>query len=192
MKKYLVILMILVLTSTQTLFSQDHRWQLTLADGKLISKVGLHSLFGDSLVVTGNNTVLLVEVGQIREIRLVKVSKLEEGVEIGAGVGTVFGAVYYLATYKEKSVQEPTKSKGWEGIGPKIPDLSGVEEVLGTLGSALVGGLAGAIVGTVIGAVSSSDEVYDLSQLSLEAKLTSISKILAEQQSKLSINKILQ
>ncbi len=176
MKKYFLILMLLVLTSTQILFSQEHRWQLTLADGKIMSGVTLDSLSNGSLVVKRNNSSLSVEVKQIREIRLMKESKLEEGAEIGAGVGLIVGAVYYLATYKEESLSHPN----WT----VVPDVRPAGKVLGTLGSSIVCGLAGAIVGGVVGAVSSRDEVYDLSQLTSEAKLVSINKILTQQQAK--------
>ncbi len=165
--KFLVagITFLFILSSVQTSFCQDYRWKLTLADGKTISEVALDSRSGDSLIVKRDDSTFAVEVGQIHEVRLVRKSNVKQGAIIGAAVGLLAGAVYYLKTY-----EEPPNTL-LPGVGAK--------KTVGTINSSVEGGLIGTAVGATVGALWGSDEVYNLSQIGLKGKLTAIDWILS-------------
>jgi hypothetical protein len=59
----------------------DDRWQLTLEDGGIVWDVRLQQLTEDRLSVTQQDSVIVVKVGEIREMRRFRKSDMQ----IGAG-----------------------------------------------------------------------------------------------------------
>ena len=77
----------LVLTAPETLRAQDgsDRWQITLENGQYIWDIRLVRLGGDSLLFRQADTVGIVPVGQISELRLIRKTEMRVGAGEGAG-----------------------------------------------------------------------------------------------------------
>jgi hypothetical protein len=64
--------------------AQDDRWQLTLADGSYLWDVRLVKLEGDSIHTRGRDSLAVVSVGQVNELRLIRKSEMQLGTPGGA------------------------------------------------------------------------------------------------------------
>ena len=70
--------------AAQTSGSGDDRWQLTLADGSYLWDVRLVKLEGDSIHTRGRDSVAVVSVGRVNELRLIRKSEIQLGTPGGA------------------------------------------------------------------------------------------------------------
>jgi hypothetical protein len=64
--------------------SDDDRWQLTLADGSYLWDVRLVKLEGDSIHTRRGDSVAVVSVAQVNELRLIRKSEMQLGTPGGA------------------------------------------------------------------------------------------------------------
>ena len=64
--------------------SDDDRWQLTLADGSYLWDVRLVKLEGDSIHTRRGDSVAVVSVVQVNELRLIRKSEMQLGTPGGA------------------------------------------------------------------------------------------------------------
>jgi hypothetical protein len=64
--------------------SDDDRWQLTLADGSYLWDVRLVKLDGDSIHTRRGDSVAVVSVAQVNELRLIRKSEMQLGTPGGA------------------------------------------------------------------------------------------------------------
>src|SRR5688572_5862289 len=62
----------------------DDRWQLTLTDGSYLWDVRLVKLEGDSIHARGRDSVAVVSVAQVNELRLIRKSEMQLGTPGGA------------------------------------------------------------------------------------------------------------
>ncbi len=62
----------------------DDRWQLTLADGSYLWDVRLAKLEGDSIHTRRGDSVAVVSVAQVNELRLIRKSEIQLGTPGGA------------------------------------------------------------------------------------------------------------
>jgi hypothetical protein len=62
----------------------DDRWQLMLADGSYLWDVRLVKLEGDSIHTRGRDSVAVVSVAQVNELRLIRKSEIQLGAPGGA------------------------------------------------------------------------------------------------------------
>ena len=69
----------------------DDRWQLTLADGTYLWDVRLVKLEADSIHVRGRDSVAVVSVAQVSELRLIRKSEIQLGTP-GAAMSALTGA----------------------------------------------------------------------------------------------------
>jgi hypothetical protein len=68
----------------QTPPKNDDRWQLTLADGSYLWDVRLVKLDGDSIHTRGRDSLAVVSVEQVNELRLIRKSEMQLGTPGGA------------------------------------------------------------------------------------------------------------
>jgi hypothetical protein len=68
----------------QTTRPADDRWQLTLADGSYLWDVRLVKLTGDSIHARRGDSLAVVSVGQVNELRLIRKSEVQLGTPGGA------------------------------------------------------------------------------------------------------------
>ncbi|MGH7631687.1 MAG: hypothetical protein ACREOF_20325 [Gemmatimonadales bacterium] len=68
----------------QTPGREDDRWQLTLADGSYLWDVRLLKLDGDSIHTRRGDSVTVVSVAQVNELRLIRKSEMQLGTPGGA------------------------------------------------------------------------------------------------------------
>ncbi|HET8622677.1 MAG TPA: hypothetical protein VFM14_03875 [Gemmatimonadales bacterium] len=80
----LVLAVIPQTASAQTSRPPDDRWQLTLADGSYLWDVRLVKLEGDSIHARGGDSLAVVWVGQVNEMRLIRKSEMQLGTPGGA------------------------------------------------------------------------------------------------------------
>ena len=172
--------LVIFIISSSSLWSKNEDWQITLANGDMISHVSLQRLEDDSLVVSSLSetssdaqSFKWIPVESIIELRQIKYSKFRKGAEIGclcgAAAGIVFGTGAGLSVFEED-----------EDI-----DILQVSE--GALVMGIFGGLAGSVLGGLVGLVGSTagkDEVYALSRMDHETKLKTIQRILSKDSAK--------
>ena len=150
-------------------FAQQKNLAITLRNGATIWQSNIEELSKDSVKISDSERFQWVKVDSILEIREIKKSKFWQGAGIGFLGGATVGGVIAKATYKKS---EPSKDSF-------SFDFSG----LNTLAGIVAGGVLGFSVGGAIGASAGSDEVYDLSQKTLDQKLQIIKSIILKKDS---------
>jgi hypothetical protein len=83
----LLLLALLAAFAAESLAAQsrpDDRWQLTLADGSYLWDVRLVKLEGDSIHTRRGDSVAVVSVAQVNELRLIRKSEVQLGTPGGA------------------------------------------------------------------------------------------------------------
>jgi hypothetical protein len=68
------------------------RWQITLADGRILWDVRLVKLAGESLHVRRGDSLAVVSVGQVTELRLIQKSELRLGDGAAGAMAALMGA----------------------------------------------------------------------------------------------------
>jgi hypothetical protein len=153
-------------------FSQSQNWQLTLANGRILSDVMWVKLEGDSVLVSsGSSLVRCFLIDSIAEVRKINQSRFWKGAGIGLITGAAAGALI------GRSVYQPSNAPHGEffiDFGPGINALAG----------GVLGGLAGIITGGLIGAAAGADEVHDFSESTQLQKLQTVRSIILKDQSK--------
>lgn len=72
--------------------SNPDRWQITLSNGQIIWDVRLVKLDGDSLHVSQGDSLAVVSVGQITELRLIQKTEVREGDMAGGAMPALMGS----------------------------------------------------------------------------------------------------
>ncbi|MGE5687562.1 MAG: hypothetical protein ACM34D_08690 [Gemmatimonadota bacterium] len=72
--------------------SNPDRWQITLGNGQIIWDVRLVRLDGDSLHVRQGDSLVVVSVGQITELRLIQKTEVREGDMAGGAMPALMGS----------------------------------------------------------------------------------------------------
>jgi hypothetical protein len=72
--------------------SNPDRWQITLGNGQIIWDVRLVKLDGDSLYVSQGDSLAVVSVGQITELRLIQKTEVREGDMAGGAMPALMGS----------------------------------------------------------------------------------------------------
>ena len=80
-----------VVAQTQNQSNPD-RWQITLSNGQIIWDVRLVKLDGDSLHVRQGDSLAVVSVGQITELRLIQKTEVREGDMAGGAMPALMGS----------------------------------------------------------------------------------------------------
>jgi hypothetical protein len=75
----------------QTANDQD-RWQVTLAEGQVLWDVRLVKLAGDSLQVRRGDSLAVVPIAKITELRLIKKSEMQLGNPAGGAMAALMGS----------------------------------------------------------------------------------------------------
>jgi hypothetical protein len=81
--------------------ADSDRWQVTLGEGQVLWDVRLVKLAGDSLYTRRGDSVSVVPVGKITELRLIRKSEMQVGGPAGGAMGALMGSddeVYDLTT----------------------------------------------------------------------------------------------
>ncbi len=158
-----------------SLMSQDTTWQMTLSGGQVISNVEMKKLNDDSLIISNvaGNRSIPVEI--IIEIRLVKEGYFWKGAKTGALIGAAIGGVTgAIAGANAK----PSPGTLFGDIDKTTLHLVAVP--LGAIVYGAMFGVIGGVIGGPIGAMYGVDEVYDLSNMALRGKLSTIQSILTK------------
>jgi len=164
---------------TAPAMSQRTTWQVTLSSGDVISNVELQRLNGDSLVVSNALGSQSISVESITEIRLVRKTSFWKGAKTGALIGAATGVAVGVAFGASATPSSGT-------IGPEL-DATSLRITAAFLGAVVYGtalAVVGGTIGGVVGAVSGVDDVYDLSQMPLRGKLTTIQSLLKRDENK--------
>ncbi|MGH7518886.1 MAG: hypothetical protein ACREOC_15720 [Gemmatimonadales bacterium] len=85
--RLLLLLALLAAFAAESIAAQgrsDDRWQLTLADGSYLWDVRLVKLEGDSIHTRRGDSVAVVSVAQVNELRLIRKSEMQLGAPGGA------------------------------------------------------------------------------------------------------------
>jgi len=81
--------------------ADSDRWQVTMGEGQVLWDVRLMKLAGDSLYTQRGDSVAVVPVARITELRLIKKSEMQVGGPAGGAMGALMGSddeVYDLTT----------------------------------------------------------------------------------------------
>ena len=153
-----------VLFSNYT-FAQNKNYQITFTSGDTISQVSMERVEGDSVEVLRDGQSQWLKIDSIVEIRQVKKMDLWPTTWIAALGGGVIGGVIGKAAYK------PESSTGYFNF-----DFTGLNIVAGAVAGVLIGGA----LGITYEAIEGADEVYDLSDKTLEQKIDRIQFIISK------------
>ena len=152
----IVITILALLIATNLLLAKGNNWELTLANGDIISNISIQNLVGDSLALSQSGKISWINVDSIIVIRKIVESKFWIGAGIGALAGTGLGALI-ASSSNEKSPSNSFSIRLSQGAAVAI--------------GAVLGGVCGLLIGGIIGATASEDEVYDLAGKTLKEKL---------------------
>jgi hypothetical protein len=72
--------------------AETDRWQVTLGDGRILWDVRLVKLEGESLHVSRGDSLAVVSVGQITELRLIRKSEMRLGDGAGGAMAALMGS----------------------------------------------------------------------------------------------------
>jgi hypothetical protein len=93
---------IVLLGAAPVAAQQDERWQITLADGKIIWELRLARFRGDTLAVQQGDSTLRFPINQVDELRLVRKAERRQTAEPNRYGGVLGGAddeVFRLTLY---------------------------------------------------------------------------------------------
>ena len=149
-------ILMMILCSYSMIYSQENNWQITFKNGTKISEIKIDSLSESSLAIQKLGYPELFEVESITEIRKVNDPNLLFWIGGGFIIGVAIPLVWVLIESRG----------GYTAEGA----------IIGT-GAGLALGLLFGLLGWGIAAIAYSDDVYDLSGLPLDGKLTLIATI---------------
>lgn len=170
--KYFIIFTLLGLF--RLMFAQPNNCQLTLSSGDTLSNVVLIQVSNDSLNIMQDSSDKWLNVNSITQIRIIKELKIWETAKQYAfysGIGAPSLSAIIIAISAKGST-------GWFGMDNTSAKVLGV--IIGAPLYGIAFGLIGGIIGSVIAILDSSDKVYDISQMKLAGKLTTLQGILEQ------------
>ena len=175
MKTYVGVLILFNIV-TNVLLCQSNSWELTFQTGDTLSNVTLVSISNDSLTVLHQGISRLIAVSSINEIRLVKESVVWKTIE---RYGLVTGVVGGVASGTAIAVSAKGGSFYSIELSNTTAKILGV--VLGVPFYGVIFAVLGGFVGSIVGVMESTDEVYDLSAMTMKGKVYTIRLILSDQ-----------
>ncbi len=161
-----------VTKSDRTEPSRTRPWQITLADGAIVSQIVVNELRQDSLVVSDGFGIRTIPVQSITEIRYVREGSFWEGAETGAMIGGMIGAATGALVGVELARRPDSANRN------KPSEVVGVAVIIGVLFGILYA-CPGAVIGGTIGAITGADDYHNLRKLPLPQKLMRIEAILS-------------
>ncbi len=168
MRYRFIVLCIGMLNVIPALSQTQRHWQMTLSNEEMFSEVQLNDIKDSLLVFTdsiGNRTVCIDSIIELRFVREGKFWKWAvTGAAAGLVVGVVGGAVFSTPSEGKNEIFTPADQR-----------------MLSTIVWGIGFCAAGGFVGGATGAISGSDDVYDLSSVSLTRKSALIHMIIARE-----------
>lgn len=160
LKKYAIVILILLGGIFGQLYSQTRYCDLKLKDGKTLERkrmVGLHDNF---LLVADTGSYKIVNIEKIATVKFDNGKYMWTGVGIGATAGFLGGLAYY-------TIFNGTKKKSF------LPKDA-------ALGTVLVFTLPCAIIGGLLGLLFKNIDLYDLSKLNVFTKAKELKFIMSD------------